>query len=511
MGVSQAVSQQQKMNVLFILADDLKPVTGCYGSPIALTPNIDAIASRGTLFMLNYCQQALSGPSRASMLTGQRPDHTRIWDMKHFIREQRPGIVTMPEYFKNNGYRTAASGKVFDPRTVDEGHDGRSWSVPYINDILYLNSKSPKPTSGYQGAEAIAALERAKKEAAAKGLKGKDAALYVKGHAGPATECADVSDDAYLDGALARAGVETIKKLAAGDKPFFFAIGFHKPHTPFVAPKKYWDMYDRQQMKMAEFQGKPQNAVEIAFPPSQEIRTYCDIPPVYTFNDSRRNNGTITPEKQLELLHGYYACVSYIDAMIGQVIGALKEAKADKNTIIVVIGDHGWHLGDHGLWGKHSNFEQATRSPLIISDPRIGASVTGQVSEFVDIFPTLCSMTGLPVPGYAAGVDLTRTMKDPDRPAREYAVSQYPRNSNGKGVMGYSLRDGRFRYTVWIGDNFDSTKPYNPSQVIARELYDYATDPLETVNCAGDKKYASTVASMDKWLQEFLAKQVGQL
>ena len=495
----------QKMNVLFILVDDMKPILGCYGDPMAITPHIDALAAHSTVFRQNYCQQALSGPSRVSLLTGLRPDNSQVWKMPFPMRENYQGIVSMPQYFRSQGYQTAGMGKVFDPRNVDEGKDTLSWSIPFLSEWSYYNPDTPKPSGGYMLQENRDAQVKAVKEAKELGLKEREYRRYVNGHASPSTECADLPDDAYMDGALAKLGVATIDKLAAEarqGKPFFLAVGFRKPHLPFIAPKKYWDMYDREKMPLAEFTTKPEYAPEVAFPTYIEIRDYCDIPPLYTFSDHYNNTGIIALHKQKELLHGYYACTSYVDAQIGMVLQALKENGMDKNTIIVLIGDHGWHLGDHGLWAKHTNFEQSARSLLIISDPRIKGSVTEHVTEFIDIFPTLCAMTGVPRAPHIDGVDLTPLMKEPAKAVKEVAVSQFNREND---VMGYSVRDIRYRYTVWFNKNYRSTLPYDEKLVVARELYDYATDPLETVNQIDNKEYAAIRKQMHEKLLRHIA------
>jgi len=509
LGAVQQLSAQeapQRMNVLFILVDDMKPILGCYGDKMAITPNIDALAAHGTVFRQNYCQVAVSGPTRVGMLTGLRPDNSLIWTMPRPMREIYPGIVSMPQYFRSLGYQTAGMGKVFDPRNVDEGKDTPSWSIPFLAEWSYYNPDTEKPANGYMLPENKVAQVQAAKEATAKGLKDRPYRQYVNAHSSPATECADVPDDAYMDGALAKLAAATIKTLAdashQGDgQPFFLAVGFRKPHLPFVAPKKYWDMYDREKMPLAEFTVKPKNAPEVAFSDYIEIRDYSDIPPLYTFSDHFENNGIIAIDKQKELLHGYYACTSYTDAQIGMVLQALKDNGVDKNTVVVLIGDHGWHLGDHGLWAKNTNFEQATHSVLIVSDPRIKPSVTDNVTEFIDIFPTVCAMAGVPRAPHLDGVDLTALMRDPSTPLKDVAVSQFARDGD---VMGYSLRDTRYRYTVWFNKNYRTTLPYDESLVVARELYDYQADPLETVNQVDNKAYAA----VRKQMQERLLQQI---
>lgn len=502
----QAADNGSRMNVLLIMVDDMKPNLGCYGDPVARTPHIDSLAARGTVFLGNYCQQALSGPSRASMLTGLRPDNVAVWNVEQ-IREACPGVVTLPEYFLRNGYATAGTGKVFDMRTVDEAGDGASWSVPFENEFAYINPDYGRPMMGYQSAETKSAIRRATEAVGKMTLKGNRRSQYIKVHAAPATECLDLPDDAYNDGAIAKSGIHLLEKLTRGTAPFFLAIGFKRPHLPFIAPRKYWDLYERDQIPLAPYQQKPVHAEECAFSPYMEILTYCDIPPLHSFSDIHENNGLITPEKQRELIHGYYACISYVDAQIGLVLDALRRTGADKNTVVVLLGDHGWHLGDHGLWAKHTNFEQATHAPLIIAVPRGKGMTTRGISEFVDLFPTLCSLAGIPVPEQVDGADLSQVILRGEIPEKPFAVSQYIRS---KGVMGYSIRDARFRYTVWFGNNYRTTKPYNAHDIVAVELYDYGSDPEERVNHASDPEYAAIRRTMHGLLLDHISRQTAR-
>lgn len=495
----------ERPNVLLIYVDDLKPTLGCFGDTVAVTPNIDALGASGTIFRSSYCQQSLSGPTRVSLLTGLRPDHTLIWSMPKQMREYYPGIVTMPQYFAGQGYVTAAVGKIFDHRTVDKGHDTSSWTIPYISPGRYLDRSVPGAGSTYLDPATRKAMARCQQEAQAQGLDGKEAHLYVSTHAMPSTECMDVADNAYRDGAIALAGAGTLRKLAAGKQPFFLAVGFSKPHLPFVAPKKYWDLYDRERIPLAEFQQKAVASPEIAYHGDYiEVRSFCDIPPLYTFCDEYRNNGIISQDKQRELIHGYYACTSYVDRLVGEMLEALRESGADRNTIVVFVGDHGWHLGDHGLWAKATNFEQAARAPLIIRDPRIGGGVVEHVVEFVDVFPTLCSLCGIAEAPRLAGTDLTSCMRQPEKVVKPYAVSQYYRFPD---IMGYSIRTDDMRYTVWFDRKYRTWQPYDAGRVVARELYDCRRDPQERVCVIGRKEYRAQEARMQQLLEEYIRSE----
>jgi arylsulfatase A-like enzyme len=468
-----------RLNVLFIAVDDLKPTLGCYGDPLALTPNMDAIAERGTVFSTNYCQQAVCAPSRASLLTGRYPDQIQVWDLQTQLREINPGVVTLPQYLRKFGYETAATGKIFDPRSVDDGRDSPSWSVPYRGpwDIRYYDETAGRPAAYfYASPEAKDTIAKLEAEAAALGV---DEMEYIRERYFPPVEKADVPVDAYTDGAIANAGIELLEELAAGEAPFFLAVGFNRPHLPFNAPSAFWDLYDRNTFAPAPFREKAAGSPDIGYHNSDELRSYTGIPA----------NGPIPEETQLELIHGYYAAVSYIDYLVGLVINRIDELGLRDRTAIVLWGDHGWHLGDHDLWCKHSNFEQATRSPLIISIPgqsNPGIS-TASPTEFTDIAPTLCEMASLPIPSYFEGESLLPLMEETTAMIREGSLSQYPRGSR----MGYSLRTGRYRYTKWLNDN---------GSLYEDELYDYLNDPLETTDFSEDLSYGPVITQLDSLL-----------
>lgn len=481
-GLEPAIAQDNgRPNILFIAVDDLKPQTGCYGDSLAITPNIDAIASRGTLFKANYCQQAVCAPSRASLLTGRYPDQTRVWDLQTQMREMNPGIVTIPQYFRQFGYTTAATGKVFDPRSVDDGRDVPSWSVPYRGpwNIKYYDEVAGKPSAYFyaspEAKDTIALLEAEAIEL------GEDPMSYIRKHYFPPFEKADVPLDAYTDGAISNVGIELLDELSAGNAPFFLAVGFHRPHLPFNAPSEFWDMYQEENFSLAGYHEKALGSPDIAYHNSEELRSYTGIP----------QTGSIPEATQRKLIHGYYAATSYIDHLIGILIGHLDSLGLSDNTVLVLWGDHGWHLGDHDLWCKHSNFEQATRSLLIISHPgqTNRGSATASPTEFTDIAPTLCELAGLPVPAFFEGESLVPVMTDTMATVREASLSQYPRN----GKMGYSLRTERYRYTRWTN---------NDGTLYANELYDYLEDPMETIDFSEDDSYQTLVSRFDSMLVE---------
>lgn len=456
--------KSEKPNILFIAVDDLKPWVSAYGDHHAKTPGMDRLAKEGIVFQNSYCQQAICGATRASLLLGMRPDKTRVWDLVTNFRQVNPNAVTLPQYFKSMGYETAAMGKIFHMGSAGAGHDAPSWSVPY---------RDPK-TKTY-------ALPSGKK----------------------AVECADVPDDTYHDGKMTGMAIDLLDSLSKNKNPFFLAVGFLKPHLPFVAPKKYWDLYKRDEFEISSFQKKALNSPDIAYHNSGELKSYTDIPQFDSYSEKELDH--LSVDKQKELIHGYYAAVSYTDAQILQLLNELDRLDIRKNTIIVLWGDHGWHLGDHGLWNKHTNFEQATHTLLMMSVPGKKQGIKPvAMCEFVDIFPTLCDLTNLPIPHYLDGTTLVPAINNPAAEIKEYAFSQYPREND---KMGYSIRTKRFRYTEWLSNNFRTNLPYDQKFVIAREMYDYEKDPLETENILDKPEYMNDKIKMAQLFKDCMLRE----
>ncbi len=472
----------QKYNVLFIVGDDMRTTLGCYGAPIIKTPNMDKLAASGTLFKRAYCQQALCSPSRTSLMTGKRPDTTGIYNLQYHFRKFMPDAVTLPQQFMKHGYFAQGLSKIYHSGL----DDAASWSVPH------WNPKAPT----YLKPESIRARKKLEEQLIAEGkdykehvvetdpetgmpLKVDRADVKLKG---PAWESPDCPDNALADGMTADKAIECLREIK--DKPFFLAVGFHKPHLPLVAPKKYHDLYDPSEIKLAPNPFKPKDMPEVAFYNSAEMRAYTDIPDV----------GPIDRTKARELIHAYYACVSYTDAQIGRVIGELERLGLREKTIIVLWGDHGWQLGEHDIWCKHTNFEEATRAPLIISVPgqKHQGAKPEALAEFVDIYPTLCDLAGLPVPRDLEGTSLVPIIEHPNRPWKRAAFSQYPRPD---GVMGYSMRTDRYRYTEWV-------KRGSGEPPVGVELYDYKTDPQGNVNIAGLPESKGLVAKLAGQLKD---------
>ncbi|MCY7350411.1 MAG: sulfatase [Cytophagaceae bacterium] len=443
------VRARQPYNVLFIAVDDLRPELGCYGSRHIFSPNIDGLAKQSLLFNRAYCQQAVCSPSRTSLLTGLRPDATRVYDLQTHFRNTIPGVVTLPQYFKQAGYHTASIGKIY--------HGG-------LDDLPSWSEPSWEPA----GEAARGYLLRDNITAAA-GNQGR----------GPATEAADLPDSLYQDARIASRAIQTLQRL--NGRPFFLAVGFYKPHLPFVAPKKYWDKYDAAKIQIPAFATYPKEAPALATSPSGELRAYTDMP----------QKGPFSEEQKRHLIHGYYASVSFMDAQLGRVLDELKRLGLDQNTIIVLWGDHGWKLGDYGQFCKHTNYEVDTHAPLLLRAPdqKAAGKQTPALVEFVDVYPSLCELAGLPLPGHLQGKSVVPLFNNPARKWKEAAFSQYPRQ-NGK-FMGYSVRTDRYRFTRW---------QKMAGEVVALELYDHQKDTQETVNVANAPGYEKVVKELTELL-----------
>lgn len=447
----------KKTNILFIAVDDLNNQLGCYGDSVVISPNIDRLAKNGIVFNNAYCQQAVCGPSRASLLTGRRPDVTKVWDLKTHFRSALPNVVTLPQYFKENGYQSRCVGKIYhDPATLQ---DPISWSAPELMAV-----------TGAVGHKYV--LQKNNE------VKGKAAAV----------ECVDAPDSAYVDGMVCDAAIKVLQEIK--DKPFFLAVGFRRPHLPFTAPKKYWDYYNRDKIPMPQQALSPHNAPEIALHSSIELRGYSDIP----------DKGPIASDKIRELRHGYYASITYTDTQIGKLLDELKNQGLADNTIVVLWGDNGYHLGELDLWCKSTNFESDTRVPLIISAPDIKSKNvrTDGLVELVDLYPTLAQLAGLPIPNELDGFSMVPLMKAPERPWKKAAFSQFPRPWMYKSqpdIMGYSVRTKDFRYTEW--------RNFKDDTVESTELYHYQTDSrLEERNLATTKQYDDIKLTLKQLLNE---------
>ena len=504
-----AAQVAKKPNILFLAIDDLRPELGCYGSEIAITPNLDKLASQGLRFDRAYCQQAICSPSRASLMTGARPETINIIENFTYFRDENPDIITLPQHFWANGYETVHCGKIFHKPAFADLE--KSWSrEPATDKVKY---KEPNLPGGYALPENV---ELFKKNRAEMLEKYGDVSRYGLGK-GPAYEMADVPDQTYEDGYNVELAIATLQDMVEKeDKPFFLGMGFKLPHLEWIAPKKYWDMYDREKIPMASHTEAPENGAAMGLHPSFELRARQGIP----------KKGPIDGELARTLKHGYLASVTYVDALLGKMVAALEEAGVRENTIIMVWSDHGWHIGDMGIWGKATNYEIATRVPMMIWSPDMPAENRGKSTdalvELIDMYPTLCEMAGLNLPAHLEGQSFAPLLKNPEKAWKKAAFTVYPnpalrewaanplspemretyfgplieeveaniRKQQGEkwdkdlfenNLMGYAMRTDRYRLVVWK----DRTKP--EAAPIDIELYDHQTDPAETINVADNQ------------------------
>ena len=433
-----------KPNVLFIAVDDLRPELGCYGVTKIHSPNIDRLAAEGTVFERAYCMVPTCGASRASLLTGIRPTRNRFKSYQTWAEKDAPGITTLNTHFHENGYLTLSNGKVFHhPKDNAKGWTEPAWR--------------PKNVQQYQ----LSDSRRAMRE-------------NPKGR-GPAYESADVSDQAYADGHIAEKATKDLQRLAKQDQPFFLAVGFMKPHLPFVAPQKYWDLYEPKSIQLPATYHRPKNAPDEAIHSFGELRQYAAIPAT----------GKLPDEMARKLIHGYYACVSYTDAQIGKVLHELDRLQLAENTIVVLWGDHGWNLGEHTLWCKHCCFETSMRAPLIVKAPGLnGGQKTQGLTEFIDIYPSLCDLAGLAKPEHLEGQSFVPLLKDPSKKWKSAAIGRF---GNGD-----TIRTDQYRFTAYTT---------RKQELQSRMLYDHKNDPGEDVNVVGRKDLQDEADSLLRLLQ----------
>ena len=426
------VDADGQYNVLFIIVDDLRPMLGCYGHPEMHTPNIDRLAQRGTLFDRAYCQYPLCSPSRTSMITGLRPETTGIINNSADFRQELPNAVTLPQHFKTHGYYTQSVGRIAHlPRLQD---DENSWSTT-----------SWRPTW-----------------------------IPFDIQTTPSWQALDVEDDELRDGKVAKRAVQVLEQIK--EQQFFLAVGFYKPHLPLEAPRKYFELYDTQDFDLPASSIPPKDAPARALTNWSAIRNYQDLP---------SGREPLSDAKTLELIRAYAAATSYIDAQIGRVLDQLDSLGLSENTVIVFCGDHGHHLGEHGIWGKQTLFEVSLRSPLIVSVPQQQPTETDAFAELVDIYPTMCEACHIPTPLQLEGSSLMPVIEQPTRRWKTAVFSQF----GGAAYGGISIRTERYRYTE-RGENAR----------YGRELYDYDADPDETVNIANLPENAQLIAHLSEQL-----------
>lgn len=465
-------AEKPKLNVLFIAVDDLRPELGCYGHPVVKSPNIDRLASQGLLFSRAYCQEAVCNPSRASLMTGLRPETTKVYDLPTHFRDAKPDAITIAQHFKSQGYFTQRFGKIFHT-----GHGNRddalSWTVQ-------ATEVDRRPAAQSRPAATPSAKPR-KRAAQAKQNAAKKPGSIDHSRDLP-YESPDVGDCDLPDGMVADQAIRAMREVK--DKPFFLAVGFYKPHLPFIAPKKYWDMYSPGQVELAPNPFMPKDAPAYATNNAGELRNYLGMP----------KTGSIPPEEARRLKHGYYACVSYMDAQVGRVLDELDKLGLRDKTVVILWGDHGWQLGEHDTWCKHTAWEIATRAPLIISVPgQKNAGVkTDALVEFVDVFPSLADICGLPMPTGLDGTSFQPLLVDPKRPWKKAAFSLWPKKIPDHGAgFGRAIRTDRYRLVEWAVPG---------SEPVDYELYDHQTDPQENTSLAKRPEYKQLVEELAKQL-----------
>jgi iduronate 2-sulfatase len=434
------------MNVLFIAIDDLRPEIGCYGNDEVKTPNIDRLAAKGVKFNRAYCQCPVCNPSRASFLTGKRPDELGIVSNKVALREKWPDIVTLPQLFRNNGYFTAGMGKL-----LHMGLDEHGKQTHFRDDLSYehqFKALGNNPKIGRTG----------------EGRKLGDGSIgWAQWLA------AEGGDEAQPDGMIAAEAVRVLEENH--DKPFFIGVGFHKPHDPFIAPKEYFDLYPLDEVKLAE---EP-----------------ADRTPLLKHSlSNQRFFDSFEERDQREFKRAYHACTTFTDAQVGKVFDAMDRLKLWDDTIVILLGDHGYHLGEHGWWNKVTVFELGARGPMVMWVPgaKSMGTETDSIVEFLDIYPTLVDLCGLKAPHKLSGKSLRPVLANPSKAWKNAAFTQVTR---GKKMMGYSVRTDRWRYTQWGADGEGGA-----------ELYDHKKDAVEYYNLADRPEYKKVRKEMAKLLEQ---------
>ncbi|MDA7618158.1 sulfatase-like hydrolase/transferase [Verrucomicrobia bacterium] len=453
--------QEGRRNVLFIAVDDMRTDLGCYGHSVVKSPHLDMLARSSLQFNRAYCQQAVCNPSRASLLTGLRPETLNVTDLPTHFREHFPDIFTLPQWFKEKGYHTENIGKIFHNWRQDSFKgDPNSWSIPAR--MHYATHGSDRAVVKGTVPRDLLDLARAEKR--------------------------HVSDDAYFDGRIASEAIRSMKRLKTSKEAFFLAVGFWKPHLPLNAPKRYWDLYDPKSIQLPKDNHPPLDVPSLAMHDSREL--------LRSFPDG------LSSEQIKTLRHGYYAAISYVDAQIGRVLNALDALDLRRNTIVVFWSDHGFHMSEHGLWCKTSNFELDTRVPLMISTPDMQGKgrQTDALVELLDLYPTLVDLCAMsPPPHKLEGLSLQPLLKETKTSVKHAAFTQHPRPAyvpvgTSPRAMGYSMRTKRWRYTEW--------RAFDTGKVLATELYDHMLDTRETLNLAYKDPYKERIQQLRRALED---------
>ena len=448
-------------NILFIMVDDLRPQFAAYGRTGMVTPALDRLAEEGVVFKSAFVNVPVCGASRASLMTGLRPTSSRFVNYLARADVDAPGFATLPAHLKAAGYTTLSLGKILH---VEEDSPSAWSQPPWRPDQDEAVRAATSPRNYLDPANIEADRDEDSKR-------------------GEPFERADVPDYAYFDGMIAEQAIRELGVLSGGNAPFFLAVGFLKPHLPFNAPAQYWDFYDPAAISLAPFDRMPLNAPKEARFNWGELRNYRTIPEAPE---------PVSEDMARKLRHGYYAATSYVDAQLGKVLQALEDLDLARDTIVVLMGDHGWSLGEHGLWCKHSLFDVATHTPLIVRAPGIAPGTANGLVEFVDIYPTLLDMTGMPSLGHLQGTSMTGTLKDPAGPGKKAVFPRWKLAEN--------VRTDRYSYTEF------RTKD---GMLVSHMLYDSVNDSDEAVNLAVEPEYASVVTDLQQLITENIAKRGG--
>ncbi len=452
-------SKTAKPNVLVIAVDDLRPELGCYGNGKVVTPNFDRLAASGLVFDRAYAQISVCMPSRVSLLSGIRPE--KLNRSGKLTGHLPPGADSLPQYFKQHGYDTISIGKVYHFNDDDEAGWTKRYTITFQEGDM-CNGYA----SGYHTAKSLDVLPNYfKRIDRAKDLPRPD--CY---------EIVDRPDDDYPDGKITSAVIGELREHRRTGKPFFLAAGYYRPHLPHTAPKKYWDLYRRNELDLADNPCPVKDG--IGNTDWDELRRYGDIP----------KSGPVSDDKARQLIHGYYACVSFIDAQLGRVLDELERLGLRENTAIVLWGDHGWNLGEHTWWSKNTNYEISTRIALLASVPGITkGETTAALSEMVDVYPSLCELAGLPIPSHLDGTSFVPLLRNPLRPWKKAAFSVW--------IGSRTMRTDRYRLTRYEKAVSEPTRWQFPSTGVF-ELFDHEMDPGENVNVADRPEYRTALVEL---------------
>jgi len=482
----------KKLNVLFVSIDDLGPNLGAYDNQYIHSPNLDAFAQTGTTFRNTYCQAAVCAPSRASLMTGLRPDSTRVWHLGDKFRKVRPDAVTMPQHFHQQGYRTVCIGKIFHNYMPDSV----SWDEPDLRPAQYLRPEWLKR----DGETFYVNEETQRQQKIKRDLRiAKRPNYYADGwNNGPAWEMEDVHDTLYFDGAQTELAKRTLTRLSKSDQPFYLALGYFRPHLPFAVPKKYWDLYDRDSLPLASNPFVPKQSPIMSMNSMYELRGYDG------FSNLKHPSENVMSEDTARILkHGYYASVSYVDALFGDVIKHLRTLGLYENTVIIVWGDHGWKLGEHNGWCKQTNYNIDIHVPMMVYTPEQlnAGKQTFEITELIDMFPSLCELAHIDAPDYLQGTSFVPLMEDPKRTWKSAAFSQFHRRPkvtpDGKRYMGYSLKTKEYHYVEWY---YWNNKTKEKGEFVTSELYDSIADPDENENVSSLAENAAIVEQLSAQL-----------